>query len=136
MMNRTYSELSRLNTFDERFEYLKLGGEVGKSTFGFDRWINQRFYMSYEWKMARREVILRDNGCDLGMPGYEINGALLIHHINPMTVDDIIHAEDWIFSPEFLITTTPNTHNAIHFGTDRLLPPVVLERAPGDTKLW
>ena len=135
-MNRSYSELRRFTEFDDRFDYLKLNGEVGRSTFGFDRWVNQRFYTSYEWKRARNQVILRDNGCDLGIPGYEINGAILIHHINPMVVDDIVHGEEWIFNPEYLITTTHNTHNAIHFGDDKLLPKVVLTRVPNDTKLW
>jgi hypothetical protein len=134
--NRSYSELRKFTEFEDRFNYLKLNGEVGRSTFGFDRWINQRFYTSYEWKRARNFVILRDDGCDLGVPGYEINGAILIHHINPMVADDIIHGEEWIFDPEFLITTTQNTHNAIHFGDDKLLPKVVISRSPNDTKLW
>src|SRR4029077_17660175 len=128
MKIRRYSELRRLITFEERFEYLKLNGEVGQSTFGFDRYINQQFYTSYEWKQARQSVIIRDNGCDLGIFGYEINGAMLIHHINPMIPDDIIHGEDWIFNPDYLITTTKNTHNAIHYGVDRLLPKVVAAR--------
>ena len=136
MKIRRYSELRRLTTFEERFEYLKLNGEVGQSTFGFDRYINQQFYTSYEWKQARQSVIIRDNGCDLGIFGYEINGAMLIHHINPMIPDDIIHGEDWIFNPDYLITTTKNTHNAIHYGVDRLLPKVVAARIPNDTKLW
>lgn len=136
MKIRRYSELRRLTTFEERFEYLKLNGEVGQSTFGFDRYINQQFYTSYEWKQARQSVIIRDNGCDLGVFGYEINGAMLIHHINPMIPDDIIHGEDWIFNPDYLITTTKNTHNAIHYGVDRLLPKVVAARIPNDTKLW
>lgn len=134
--SRSYSELCRFSSFEDRFEYLKLTGEVGRSTFGFDRWINQQFYASYLWKQARRQVILRDNGCDLGVPGYEIYGALLIHHINPMIPDDIIHGEEWIFDPEYLITTTQHTHNAIHFGDEKLLPKVVLTRNPNDTKLW
>lgn len=133
---RTYSELSRLNTFSERFEYLKLGDVVGSATFGFDRYINQRFYTSYEWKTAREEVILRDNGCDLGIIGFEIHTAILIHHINPMMADDIIHGEEWIFDPEYLITTTKNTHNAIHFGNENPFPKIVIARNPGDTKLW
>lgn len=133
---RSYSELRRFTEFDDRFEYLKLDGDVGRSTFGFDRYINQQFYASYQWKMARREVIMRDNGCDLGVPGYEIHGALLIHHINPMVVDDILHGEEWIFDPEYLITTTQNTHNAIHFGAENLLPKVVIARNPNDTRLW
>jgi hypothetical protein len=135
-MIRSYSELRRFTEFDDRYEYLKLNGAVGRSTFGFDRYINQMFYTSYEWKRARNLVILRDNGCDLGVPGYEIYDHILIHHINPMDVDDIIHGESWIFDPEYLITTTQNTHNAIHFGNDKLLPKVVLERNPNDTKLW
>lgn len=134
--NRTYSELRKLETFIERYNYLRLGGEVGHSTFGFDRWINQRFYTSREWKTARRDVILRDNGCNLGVPGYEINGAILVHHMNPMYIDDIVHGKDWICNPDFLITTTPDTHNAIHYGDERLLPKVVIERSPNDTKLW
>jgi hypothetical protein len=136
MMIRSYSELSRIVGFEDRFDYLKLNGAVGRSTFGFDRYINQKFYTSYEWKRARNQVILRDDGCDLGVPGYEIYGQLLIHHINPMGVDDIIHGEEWIFDPEYLITTTQNTHNAIHFGSDKLLPKTVIARSPHDTKLW
>ncbi len=133
---KSYSELRRFDTFDERFEYLKLNGQVGQSTFGFDRHINQRFYMSYEWKYAREQVILRDNGCDLGIPGYEINVEILIHHMNPMNVDDILHGEEWIFDPDFLITTTKNTHNAIHYGVENPYPRVVVARNPNDTKLW
>jgi hypothetical protein len=133
---RTYSELSRASTFEERFEYLVLGGSVGQTTFGFDRHINQQFYASREWKNTRNYVISRDNGCDLGVPGYEIEYELLIHHINPMQPHDIIHGEEWILDPEYLITTTKRTHNAIHFGDYSLLPKVVLERSPNDTKLW
>lgn len=136
MRDRSYSELCRIETFEERFDYLKLGGEVGHATFGFDRWINQAFYTSQEWKSIRHHVILRDNGCDLGIRGYEINGALLIHHINPMESDDIIHGESWILDPEFLITTTQTTHNAIHYGDRSLLSVKFVERKPGDTKLW
>lgn len=134
--DKRYSELRQLKTFDERFEYLKLGGAVGESTFGFDRWINQQFYRSMEWKQARRIVILRDEGCDLGVKGHEINGAALIHHMNPMSVDDIVHGADWIFDPEYLIMTTKTTHNAIHYGDESLLPKPVLQRVPNDTKLW
>lgn len=133
---RTYSELSRLRTFDERFEYLRLNGEVGRSTFGYDRQINQQFYASYEWQAARRDVIARDRGCDLGIPGYDIHVKVLIHHMNPMTVDDIVHGEAWIIDPEFLITTTPETHNGIHYGDVNQLPKVVAERVPNDTRLW
>jgi hypothetical protein len=136
MMNRSYTDLRKLYSFEERFDYLKLNGEVGASTFGFDRYINQRFYTSYEWKQTRHKVILRDDGCDLGVHGYEIHGDLLIHHINPMVPDDIIHGEEWIFDPEYLITTTPHTHNAIHYGNDSLLPKIVTDRMPNDTTLW
>lgn len=136
MMNRSYSELSRLETFDERFDYLRLEGGVGYSTFGFDRYINQKFYASREWQDVRDYVIHRDNGCDLGIFGYEIHTNILIHHMNPMTSDDIIHKVDWIVDPNFLITTTHNTHNSIHFGIKRLVPRVVTERTPEDTKLW
>lgn len=120
----------------ERYEYLRLGGDVGRSTFGFDRYINQRFYTSSEWKEVRRYVIIRDNGCDLGFDGYDIQVGPLIHHMNPMTQDDILHKEDWILDPEFLITTTHNTHNAIHYGDSNLLPKTVVERTYNDTKLW
>ncbi|HXQ37448.1 MAG TPA: hypothetical protein VN843_25785 [Anaerolineales bacterium] len=136
MRTRRYSELRQLQTFEQRFEYLSLGGEVGQATFGFDRWMNQNFYRSYEWRVARDEVIVRDNGCDLGIPGYEIGARLLVHHMNPVTPEALRHGEAWILDPEFLITTTHRTHNAIHFGDDSLLvkPPIV--RRPGDTKLW
>lgn len=133
---KRYSELSRLYTFDERLAYLKLGGGVGRATFGFDRYINQRFYSSREWKSVRNHVIARDNGCDLGIPGYEINVELLIHHMNPLSPDDILHGDGGMLDPEFLITTTHNTHNAIHYGLDDPYPKVVLERTPEDTKLW
>lgn len=136
MMNKCYSDLFNLITFEERFEYLKLGGGVGRATFGFDRHINQQFYTSQEWNQVRQHIIVRDQGCDLGIPGYEIHVDLLIHHMNPMTVDDILHQESWILDPEFLILTTHNTHNDIHFGTKRLIPKVVTERKPSDTKLW
>lgn len=135
-MERRYSELSRLESFDDRFEYLRLHGEVGRSTFGFDRYLNQRFYQSREWKNVRDFVIVRDNGCDLGVDGYEIHQSPLIHHINPMKIDDIIHGEEWILDPEYLITTTMNTHNAIHYSDKSLLPRVVTARTPGDTRLW
>lgn len=133
---RSYSELLHLDTFDERFEYLRLEGSVGRATFGFDRHINQLFYMSREWQDTRQEVIVRDEGCDLGILGYEIHTGPLIHHINPMTIDDIVQKEEWILNPEFLITTTHHTHNAIHFGAKNPYPKVVTERSPRDTKLW
>lgn len=135
-MIRRYSELRRLETFEERFKYLSLKGVVGEATFGFDRHINQMFYRSREWKLVRNEVIVRDRGCDLGVPGYDIHVELLIHHMNPMSVDDIRHADDSILDPEFLITTTHQTHNAIHYGDVRLLPRPHVPRRRGDTTLW
>lgn len=136
MTIKTYSDLRDLTTFEERFAYLKLDGYVGRATFGFDRWINQQFYTSYEWRNVRDHVIFRDNGCDLGVPGYEIGVNILVHHINPMSPNDIIHKESWIFDPEFLITTTKNTHNALHYGVDNPYPRTVVTRSPNDTKLW
>lgn len=133
---RTYSELRRIDTFEERFEYLKLDGVVGERTFGFDRWINQRFYGFLEWTQVRDLVIIRDNGCDLGIDGYELHSHLLVHHMNPMTVDDIKHGEEWITDPNFLITTSYRTHNAIHYGDASLLPRDPVVRKAGDTKLW
>lgn len=133
---RTYSELSRLRTFDQRLEYLRLGGYVGEATFGFDRYVNQQFYSSHEWKSVRNHVIVRDNGCDLGLRGYEIHTEMLIHHINPMGLEDVLEHADWILDPEFLITTTKDTHNAIHYGSKSPYPPVVPNRKPGDTRLW
>jgi len=133
---RTYSELSSMETFEERFEYLRIGGGVGQATFGFDRYLNQHFYTSREWQDVRAFVIVRDDGCDLGVPGYEIFEELLIHHINPMAPEDIRNHEDWILDPEYLITTQHLTHNAIHYGAKRLGPPVVIARSPGDTRLW
>jgi hypothetical protein len=136
MRIRSYSELRRFNTFEERFDYLKLNTHLGEVTFGIDRHINQRFYASYEWQRVRDIVILRDNGCDLGIPGYEINVEILIHHVNQVILDDIVHGEPWILDPEYLITTTQRTHNAIHFGQENPYPKVVLSRNPNDTKLW
>ena len=133
---RTYSELSRLETFEERFQYLKLEGITGIATFGFDRWINQRFYKSYEWMSVRNEVITRDQGCDLGIPGYEIHSGLLVHHMNPLSLTDLEHGDEWIVDPNFLITTTLRTHNAIHYGNINLLPRDPVVRKRGDTTLW
>ena len=135
-MIRRYSELRHIPTFEERFDYLKLNGSVGRETFGFDRYINQRFYTSKEWRDVRHHVIARDLGLDLGAEGYEINSRILIHHMNPIVVDDILHKNDDILDPEFLITTCHNTHNAIHYGDSSLLPKPLVERSRGDTKLW
>jgi hypothetical protein len=135
-MIRRYRELRRIGTFEDRFRYLSLQGQVGESTFGFDRWINQAFYRSRQWKDIRQHVIVRDNGCDLGVEGYEIHSGILIHHMNPMTANDISLGDEAILDPEFLITTTHRTHNAIHFGDERLLPRPLEPRRRGDTKLW
>jgi len=136
MMIRRYSELRRLKDFEERYHYLSLKGQVGTSTFGFDRYINQQFYNSREWRQLRHHVISRDNGCDLGIDGYEIHSGLIIHHMNPMKPDDISHGDSDILDPEFLITTTHRTHNAIHYGDEKLLARPFVERSRGDTKLW
>ena len=135
-MIRKYSELRRIETFEERWKYLALHGGVGVSTFGYDRYINQRFYASTQWQQLRHHIIVRDNGCDLGVEGYEIHSGILIHHMNPMSADDIAHGDSSILDPQFLITTTHRTHNAIHYGDDRLLPRALIERRRGDTKLW
>ena len=135
-MIRTYSEFLRRSTFEERYEYLKLGGSVGAATAGFDRWINQEFYRSREWKSLRQEVILRDGGCDLGVPGHEIQRKALVHHINPITIRDIVDGLHWILNPEYLITVSHDTHNAIHYGDASLLPKEHVERSPGDTRVW
>jgi hypothetical protein len=135
-MIRTYSELRGFRTLEERFDYLRLGGLVGASTFGFDRWINQQFYRSREWKQVRNHIIARDEGMDLGSDDTPILGAHLIHHMNPLTLDDFEEGSDNLLDPEFLITTALRTHNAIHFGDASLLPKPYVERRPGDTKLW
>jgi hypothetical protein len=136
MKIRTYSELILESTLEARFHYLALRAAVGVSTFGFDRWINQQFYTSLEWRTVRNHVIARDEGLDLGVPGYEIHDKVIIHHMNPMTVDDLEHGDSSILDPEFLITTSHRTHNAIHYGDESLLPQELVERRPGDTKLW
>jgi hypothetical protein len=135
-MTRTFSELSQLATFEDRFEYLSLKGVVGESTFGFERHLNQKFYTSREWRLARDEVITRDYGCDLAMPGFEIHTRILIHHMNPITPEDIVHSNVDILDPEYLISVTHRTHNAIHYGDKHLLALPVIERRPGDTRLW
>lgn len=133
---RTYSELHQLETFEERYHYLRLRGTLGERTFGFDRWLNQRFYKSQEWRSARNYVITRDNGCDLGIEGFEIYSGLLVHHMNPMSLDDLEHGAYSIIDPNFLITTSLRTHNAIHYGDESLLPRGPIVRKSGDTRLW
>lgn len=135
-MIRTYSELSMLPTFEERFRYLQLKGAVGEETFGFDRFINQQFYRSPEWKQIRDIVILRDNGCDLGIEGYEIRERILIHHMNPVSVRDLEARSEFLLNPEYLITTTHNTHNAIHYGDEELLITAPKARVLNDTCPW
>lgn len=136
IITRSYAELSRLSSFEERFEYLKLLGTVGESTFGFDRYLNQQFYLSPEWRAIRDRVIARDLGCDLGVEGFEVHGRILIHHINPITVDDIVNRNPKVFDPENLILTSHNTHNAIHYGDDDLLIRAPIERSKYDTCPW
>lgn len=134
---KTYSELITLPTFRERFRYLKIGGRVGEETFGLDRKINQYFYQrSDEWKSIRNYVIVRDNGCDLGIEGYDIYSHIIIHHINPITVEDIRMSSDYLLDPEFLICTSLNTHNAIHYGDESLLYTSLIERTKNDTCPW
>lgn len=133
---KSYSELKRLETFEERFEYLKLSAQVGIETFGEDRYLNQAFYRSAEWRRIRIHVIARDGGYDLGVEPYEIFEKILIHHMNPMKVEDIQNRSSEILNPEFLISVSHETHNAIHYGTFPRVPKIVVERKPGDTKLW
>ena len=134
---KTYSELITLPTFRERFRYLKIGGRVGEETFGWDRKINQYFYQqSDEWKSIRNYVIVRDNGCDLGIEGYDIYSHIIVHHINPITVEDIRMSSDYLLDPEFLICTSLNTHNAIHYGDESLLYTSLIERTKNDTCPW
>ena len=136
MSIRTYSELILLPTFEERFKYLQLNGRVGDDTFGFDRYINQKFYRSSEWKRIRDLVIMRDNGCDLALEGYEIYGRILIHHMNPITVKDVELSTEYLMNPEYLICVTHNTHNAIHYGDEKLLMKGPVVRTKNDTCPW
>lgn len=136
MSIKTYSELIKLPTFEERFRYLRLSGSVGKETFGFDRYMNQIFYRSQRWKSARDYVIIRDNACDLGVEGHEIYKRIIIHHMNPITLQDIERESEFLIDPEFLICTIHNTHNAIHFGDESLLITAPIERKANDTCPW
>lgn len=135
MKIRTYDELIKLKTFEERYEYLRLFGRVGESTFGFDRYINQEFYRSKEWRRMRDKIIVRDEGRDLGLEGYDIYDRVYVHHMNPMIVTDMDDI-DKILNPNYLISASFNTHQAIHFGDESLLPKLPIERRPNDTKLW
>ena len=136
MSIRTYSELITLPTFEERFRYLQLEGKVGEDTFGHDRYLNQMFYTSDEWRRIRRDVIVRDNGCDLGIQDREIHGLIIIHHMNPITIEDIINRSEFLLNPEYLISTVKNTHDAIHFSDERILITDPIERRPNDTCPW
>lgn len=133
---RTYSELIKLPTFEERYAYLRLGGRVGEATFGFDRYLNQMFYKSDEWLSIRDKVIVRDNGCDLGIEGREIESSILIHHMNPISKKDILERSDFLLNPEYLICTIKNTHDAIHYGDENLLIKDPIERRKNDTCPW
>ena len=136
MIIRTYNELMLLPTFEERFEYLKLSGRVGEETFGFDRWLNQKFYRSAEWKHLRDQVIIRDNGCDLGVEGREIYGKILIHHMNPISKKDILDRTDLLLNPMYLISVTKQTHDAIHYSDDSILMKDPIVRRRNDTCPW
>jgi hypothetical protein len=133
---RSYTELSKIQTFEERYDYLSIQGIVGIETFGFERWLNQAFYHSPEWRRARVHVIARDYGRDLGVAGQEINYRPVVHHMNPVRLEDITHADVSIINPEYLITVSLRTHNAIHYGDKSNLVQPVVQRRPGDTKLW
>lgn len=135
-MNRSYDELRTIQTFRERFEYLKLHGRVGMDTFGADRYLNQILYRSSEWRRLRDYIIVRDNACDLGMDGYPIKGSILIHHINPITKDDVLNRNPIIFDQNNLICVSMMTHNAIHYGDESLLYSEIVERKPNDTTPW
>lgn len=135
-MIRTFSELSQLLSFEDRYRYLRMDGRVGLETFGFDRYMNQVFYKSKEWKLVRDFVIVRDQGCDLGVHGREIGGRIIIHHMNPITQMDLVSASDFLLNPEYLICTSQDTHNAIHYGADISLSGTIVERTPNDTCPW
>jgi len=133
---RSYSELKKFQTLEDRYEYLRLRGVVGQDSWGWDRFYNQKFYHSSEWRSIRNKVIVRDNGCDLGVPGFEIGYRILIHHMNPIWIEDITHNNLDILDPEYLICTSEQTHRAIHYGNKLLLPQTPIDRKPGDTKIW
>ena len=136
MMLKTYSELIKLPSFEERFDYVKLTGNIGISTFGFDRYLNQSFYTSYQWRQVRRDVIVRDSGCDLAILERPVFGAIRVHHMNPVSIEDLESERDIVLDPEFLICVSLTTHNAIHFGNQNGLHALMKEREKGDTNLW
>lgn len=135
-MIRCYTDLKQIESFIERYQYLKINGTVGEQTFGIDRWVNQQLYKSQRWKRTRSQIIIRDNGCDLGIEGHELENHIVIHHMNPITLEDIEEDRDIIYNPEYLICCSSRTHQAIHFGDEGLLPKDYQERKPGDTCLW
>lgn len=135
-MKRSYHELIQLRTFQERYAYLRLGGKVGEDTFGHARWLNQVLYTSPEWRAFRDKIILRDEGRDLAMPGFLIERGILIHHLNPITKDDVLRRSRWVFDPDNVVCTKLSTHNAIHYGDERLLDIIPVERSPNDTCPW
>lgn len=136
MSIKTYSELIALPTFEERYRYLRLGGKVGEDTFGFERYLNQKFYQSVEWRRFRDSIIVRDLGCDLGVDGYEIHGPIYLHHMNPLTIADFRNQTEALMNPENIICVSFNTHNAIHYGDENLLPKLPIERTRNDTCPW
>ena len=137
MNDKRYSEMITMSEFDGRFRYAKLDGQVGKDTFGFDRYLNQQFYRSKEWKQLRDQIIIRDNGCDLGVPGHEISGKIYIHHLNPLSPEDITESNEKLFDPDNLVCVSAETHNAIHYGDESILEKnKIVERSPGDTCPW
>lgn len=133
---RRYSELKRLPTFKDRYNYLRLAGIVGDSTFGYERYLNQLLYTSDKWRRLRNEIIIRDNGCDLGVEGYDLHNKIIVHHMNPLTIEQVEQVSDEIFNPEFLICVSQRTHNAIHYGDESLLTQLPLDRKPNDTCPW
>ena len=137
MNDKSYSEMTTMSEFDDRFRYAKLDGQVGKDTFGFDRYLNQQFYRSKEWKRLRDQIIIRDNGCDLGVLGHEISGKIYIHHLNPLSPEDITESTEKLFDPDNLVCVSAETHNAIHYGDESILEKnKIVERSPGDTCPW
>ena len=135
-MIRCYSDLIQLRTFQERYQYLKIHGKVGEDTFGYDRYVNQVLYRSQKWRKTRSQIIIRDNGCDLGIEGRELDDYIMVHHMNPLTLEDIEEDRDCVYNPEYLICCSSRTHKAIHFGDENLLPKDFIERKPNDTCLW